>query len=158
MHLPTKTKAELAFAGHPTIGAAVLIGELRAASLMRSQDVRIVLEEPVGDLICHARHRPGKARQADFILPKLPALIGDAQPKAKIAAALVSLVSSSTPFVLVVAHSSGAFVRAIALERKLGSTGSPAVAKDSIAMAAKRARNAGKIVEPSAEPATKREE
>ncbi len=81
-------KAELPFAGHPTIGAAVLIGELRAASLMRSEDVRIVLEEPVGDVICHARHRPGSARQADFFLPKLPVLIGEAQPKAKIAAAL----------------------------------------------------------------------
>jgi trans-2,3-dihydro-3-hydroxyanthranilate isomerase len=81
-------KSELSFAGHPTIGAAILIGELRAASLMRSEDVRIVLEEPVGDVICHVRHRPGSARQADFFLPKLPALIGDAQPKAKIAAAL----------------------------------------------------------------------
>jgi trans-2,3-dihydro-3-hydroxyanthranilate isomerase len=81
-------KAELPFAGHPTIGAAILIGELRAASLMRSQDVRIVLEEPVGAVICLARHRPGKARQAEFILPKLPARIGAAQASDKIAAAL----------------------------------------------------------------------
>ncbi len=76
-------KAELPFAGHPTIGAAVLIGELRAAGLMRSQDVRIVLEEPVGAITCLARHRPGKARQAEFTLPKLPAWTGDAQPDGK---------------------------------------------------------------------------
>ncbi|WP_297299869.1 PhzF family phenazine biosynthesis protein [uncultured Methylovirgula sp.] len=81
-------KAELPFAGHPTIGAAVLIGELRAASLMRGQDVRIVLEEPGGAVTCLARHRPGKARQAEFALPKLPARIGAAQPSEKIAAAL----------------------------------------------------------------------
>ena len=81
-------KAELPFAGHPTIGTAVLIGELRAASLMRSQDVRLVLEEPVGNVICLARHRPGPARQAEFALPKLPAFIADAQPREKIAAAL----------------------------------------------------------------------
>ncbi len=72
-------KAELPFAGHPTIGTAVLIGELRAASLIRNQDVRLVLEEPVGAVICLARHRPGKARQAEFSLPKLPVRIGDAQ-------------------------------------------------------------------------------
>jgi trans-2,3-dihydro-3-hydroxyanthranilate isomerase len=81
-------KAELPFAGHPTVGAAVLIGELRAAGLMRSQDVRLVLEEPVGNVTCLARHRPGQARQAEFTLPKLPAFIAEAQPREKIAAAL----------------------------------------------------------------------
>jgi trans-2,3-dihydro-3-hydroxyanthranilate isomerase len=81
-------KAELPFAGHPTIGTAVLIGELRAAGLMRSQDVRIVLEEPVGEVSCIARHRSGQARQAEFTLPKLPAHLADAQPREKIATAL----------------------------------------------------------------------
>lgn len=107
-------RAELAFAGHPTIGAAILIGELRAASLMRSQDVRIVLEEPLGTVICLARHRPGKPRQAEFILPKLPVRVGEAQPDDKIAAALrlaagyvgfgahrPAIFSAGTPFVCV---------------------------------------------------------
>jgi trans-2,3-dihydro-3-hydroxyanthranilate isomerase len=80
--------AELPFAEDPTIGAATLIGELRAANLVRSQDVRIVLEEPVGAVTCLVRHRPGKTRQAEFVLPQLPARIGDAQPIEKIAAAL----------------------------------------------------------------------
>ncbi|MGP8231910.1 MAG: PhzF family phenazine biosynthesis protein [Methylovirgula sp.] len=81
-------KAELPFAGHPTIGTAVLIAELRAASLMRSQDVRLVLEEPVGNVICLARHRANQARQAEFALPRLPAYVAEAQPREKIAAAL----------------------------------------------------------------------
>ena len=107
-------KAELSFAGHPTIGAAVLIGELRASTLMRSQDVRIVLEEPVGRVTCLARHLPGRARQAEFALPKLPARIGDAQSDEKIAAALgltpdvigfgrhqPAIISAGTPFTCV---------------------------------------------------------
>ena len=81
-------KAELPFAGHPTIGTAVLIGELRAAGLMRSQDVRLVLEEPVGNVSCLARHRSGQARQAEFMLPKLPTYLANAQPREKLAAAL----------------------------------------------------------------------
>jgi trans-2,3-dihydro-3-hydroxyanthranilate isomerase len=118
-------RAELPFAGHPTIGAAVLIGELRAASLVRSQDVRIVLEEPVGAVTCLARHRPGKARQAEFILPKLPARIGAAQPNDKIATALAiapsdigfdrhqpAIFSAGTPFTCVPIASRAALMRA----------------------------------------------
>jgi trans-2,3-dihydro-3-hydroxyanthranilate isomerase len=114
-------KAELPFAGHPTIGAAVLIGELRAASLMRNEDVRIVLEEPIGSITCLARHRPGRARQAEFALPKLPARIDAAQPSDKIAAALglapdvigfdrhqPAIFSAGTPFTCVPVASRGA--------------------------------------------------
>ena len=34
---------------------------------MRSEDVRIVLEEPVGDVICHARHRPGSGKAGGIL-------------------------------------------------------------------------------------------
>src|ERR1700760_2689457 len=41
-------KRELPFAGHPTVGAAALIADQRAGDLLRAQDLRIVLEEPIG--------------------------------------------------------------------------------------------------------------
>lgn len=79
---------ELPFAGHPTVGAAVLVAELRAASLLKSQDLRVVLEEPIGAIACTVSHRPGSAHKAHFVMPKLPARLGPPQDKAKLAAAL----------------------------------------------------------------------
>jgi trans-2,3-dihydro-3-hydroxyanthranilate isomerase len=82
-------KRELPFAGHPTIGTAALIAHLRVGDLLVAQDVRIVLEEAVGDVICSARHRRGKALAAYFDLPKLPERLGARPPpKAEIAAGL----------------------------------------------------------------------
>ncbi len=81
-------KTELSFAGHPTIGAAILVGELRAPELLRSQDLRIVLEETIGAIACVVRHRPDKSYQADFTLPKLPARVGLPQSQDRLAAAL----------------------------------------------------------------------
>src|SRR5271166_7194966 len=43
---------ELPFAGHPTVGAACLIAHDRAPDLLAAQDLRIVLEEKVGDVVC----------------------------------------------------------------------------------------------------------
>ena len=54
-------KRELPFAGHPTVGAAALIAELRAGDKLAAQDLRIVLEEAVGVVVCSARRRKGKA-------------------------------------------------------------------------------------------------
>jgi trans-2,3-dihydro-3-hydroxyanthranilate isomerase len=81
-------KAELAFAGHPTVGAAILIGELRARDLLRAQDVSVVLEENIGAVSCVVRHRPDKGRQAHFTLPNLPARVGLPQSQDRLAAAL----------------------------------------------------------------------
>ena len=64
---------EIPFAGHPTIGAAVLIGDLRAREIMSSQDLGIVLEEDIGVISCTARHRKGRAPHASFTLPGLRA-------------------------------------------------------------------------------------
>jgi trans-2,3-dihydro-3-hydroxyanthranilate isomerase len=80
--------AELPFAGHPTIGAAILVGELRARDLVRAQDVRVVLEEQIGTITCIAGYRAGKGRHAHFTLPKLPARAGPPQSADCIAAAL----------------------------------------------------------------------
>ena len=65
-------KRELPFAGHPTVGAAALIAHRNAGDLLAAQDLRIVLEEPIGDVVCVARRRKGQALAAYFELPKLP--------------------------------------------------------------------------------------
>jgi len=65
-------KREMPFAGHPTVGTAALIAHQRAGDLLLRQDLRIVLEEPIGDVVCVARRRKGQALAAYFELPKLP--------------------------------------------------------------------------------------
>ena len=82
-------KRELPFAGHPTVGAAALIAHQRASDLLAAQDLRIVLEEPIGDVVCVARRRKGQALAAYFELPKLPERLEDKPPStAEIAASL----------------------------------------------------------------------
>ncbi|MGH6817269.1 MAG: PhzF family phenazine biosynthesis protein [Methylovirgula sp.] len=81
-------QAELAFAGHPTIGAAVLLGELRGRELLRTQDVRVVLEENIGTIVCVVRQRSGKGKQAHFTLPKPPIRAGLPQGNDRLAAGL----------------------------------------------------------------------
>jgi trans-2,3-dihydro-3-hydroxyanthranilate isomerase len=71
---------ELPFAGHPTVGAACLIAHVRAPDLLAAQDLRIVLEEEVGDVVCVVRHRKGRALAANFDLPKLPERLKVAPP------------------------------------------------------------------------------
>ncbi|HWG05648.1 MAG TPA: PhzF family phenazine biosynthesis isomerase, partial [Beijerinckiaceae bacterium] len=57
---------ELPFAGHPTIGAAILIAELRAPELLAASDVTLVLEEGIGLVTCSVRHRPNQGPRASF--------------------------------------------------------------------------------------------
>jgi trans-2,3-dihydro-3-hydroxyanthranilate isomerase len=108
-------KRELPFAGHPTVGAAALIAHRRASDLLAAQDLRIVLEEPIGDVVCVARHRKGQALAAYFELPKLPQRLKDDPPStAEIATSLglepqdigfdshePSLFSAGAPFLFV---------------------------------------------------------
>src|ERR1700678_2562681 len=79
---------ELPFAGHPTVGTAVLLAHLRAPELLKSEDLRIVLEEKVGDVVCVARHRKGQAMAAYFTVPRPPERIGDPPSTASLAADL----------------------------------------------------------------------
>ncbi len=79
---------ELPFAGHPTVGTAVLLAHLRARDLLRSEDLRLVLEEKVGDVVCIARHRRDQAMAAYFHLPRLPERLGEAPSAASLAADL----------------------------------------------------------------------
>jgi trans-2,3-dihydro-3-hydroxyanthranilate isomerase len=117
---------ELPFAGHPTIGAAALLAHLRAPDLLAAQDLRIVLEEPIGDVVCLARHRRGQALAASFDLPKLPERLDAAAPsRADIATGLgiapedigfgrhePSLFTAGTPYLFVPVASLEAMRRA----------------------------------------------
>jgi trans-2,3-dihydro-3-hydroxyanthranilate isomerase len=80
-------KRELPFAGHPTIGTAVLIGLLQAADMIRARDIDIVLEEAVGPVRCTVRAR-GDVVRAEFELPRLPERAGEAADAAMLARAL----------------------------------------------------------------------
>ena len=80
--------SELPFAGHPTVGAAALLAQLRAGDMLRARDVVVVLEEGVGPVHCTVRARQGRAVRASFDLPRLPEDAGAAPPREAIAAAL----------------------------------------------------------------------
>lgn len=78
---------ELPFAGHPTVGAAVLLAGLRAPEILARQDLALVIEEAIGPVHCVARRHNGITR-ASFTLPRLPETAGEAAPDEAIAAAL----------------------------------------------------------------------
>ena len=115
---------ELPFAGHPTVGTAVLLAEQRAPELLGRQDLSLVLEEQVGIVNCIARRQRGQTR-ASFTLPRLPARVGNALPEAALAAALSIdeadigfdghqpvLMSAGVPFTLVPIKTAAALDRA----------------------------------------------
>ena len=72
-------KRELPFAGHPTVGTAVLLAGLDGGAGARA----MVLEENIAPVACRAA--PG---EASFILPALPQEIGAPPADAALAAAL----------------------------------------------------------------------
>jgi len=75
---------ELPFAGHPTVGTAVLLG-LRDGCAAGAE---IVLEEEIGPVRC-TLEAPGEGRSSvRFAIPQLPAEVGPAPDHATIAAAL----------------------------------------------------------------------
>ena len=119
-------KREMPFAGHPTVGTAALIAHQRAGDLLLRQDLRIVLEEPIGDVVCVARRRKGQALAAYFELPKLPERLEVKPPSAaEIASGLglepgdigfdrheASLYSAGAPYLFVPVRSLDAIRRA----------------------------------------------
>lgn len=76
---------ELPFAGHPTIGTAILLAELRRNTA--SEEALIVLEQGVGTVRVGVRLRNG-APYAEFDAPKLPVEAGLLQPADRLAAGL----------------------------------------------------------------------
>jgi trans-2,3-dihydro-3-hydroxyanthranilate isomerase len=75
---------ELPFAGHPTVGTAVLLGLQDGAA----QGSEIVLEEPIGPVRCTLGAAGGERGHARFAVPKLPTEVGPAANDAAIARAL----------------------------------------------------------------------
>jgi len=63
---------ELPFAGHPTIGTAVLLADLKEQLRPGMEDAIIVLEEAIGVVRVGVRHKTGEAAHAEFDAPKLP--------------------------------------------------------------------------------------
>jgi trans-2,3-dihydro-3-hydroxyanthranilate isomerase len=64
--------AELPFAGHPTIGTAVLLAELRSPRPGGSHDAIVVLEQKLADVRVGVRIRPDLAPFAEFDAPMKP--------------------------------------------------------------------------------------
>lgn len=88
---------ELPFAGHPTIGTAILLAKLNAPDLLAREDVGLVLEEPIGLVACSVRHRRGEAPHARFEAPRLAERWGDA-PSREATASLFDLAAGDIGF------------------------------------------------------------
>jgi trans-2,3-dihydro-3-hydroxyanthranilate isomerase len=79
---------ELAFAGHPTVGTAALLAELRSTDAHRSGEALLVLEEEIGPVRVGVRLRAGTVPFAEFDAPRLPQEVGTPPPTDRLAAAL----------------------------------------------------------------------
>jgi trans-2,3-dihydro-3-hydroxyanthranilate isomerase len=89
---------ELPFAGHPTIGTAVLLAELRLGGTSTgNNEALVVLEEQIGQVRVGVKFRAGKAPFAEFDAPKLPEELGPLPANEKLAAAL-GLIPSEIGF------------------------------------------------------------
>jgi trans-2,3-dihydro-3-hydroxyanthranilate isomerase len=89
--------AELPFAGHPTVGTAALLAELRAPETNGERDALIVLELTIGTVRVGVRQRPGRPAYAEFDLPKLPER-GLVPPNAETLAPALGLIPSEIGF------------------------------------------------------------
>jgi len=74
---------ELPFAGHPTVGTAVLLAHLDGGASPRE----LVLSEQVGPVACKVTSRTGGGH-ASFDIPKLPERLGPVPDLGQLAAAL----------------------------------------------------------------------
>lgn len=79
---------ELPFAGHPTVGTAILLAMQKIGESKREEDAILVLEEGVGPVRVGVRLKPGEAPFAEFDVPILPAESGAVAPNDRLAAAL----------------------------------------------------------------------
>jgi trans-2,3-dihydro-3-hydroxyanthranilate isomerase len=83
--------AELPFAGHPTVGTAALLAELKAhaaAGASGPSQALVVLEQEIGIVRVGVRLRPQGAPHAEFDAPRLPEDLGAAPAVDRLAAAL----------------------------------------------------------------------
>jgi trans-2,3-dihydro-3-hydroxyanthranilate isomerase len=75
---------ELPFAGHPTVGAAVLLASIDGGTATRP----MIVEEAIGPVQCTVESISAEHGRAPFFLPQLPAQVGTPPTDAMIAAAL----------------------------------------------------------------------
>jgi trans-2,3-dihydro-3-hydroxyanthranilate isomerase len=79
--------AEIAFAGHPTVGTAHALAEIGDIALP-GETTRVVLEEKVGPVSVVIRARHGKPVFAQLSVAKLPEVLAPPPPREALAAAL----------------------------------------------------------------------
>jgi trans-2,3-dihydro-3-hydroxyanthranilate isomerase len=79
---------ELPFAGHPTVGTAVLLAARKLGDIAGQCDAMIVLEEAVGPVRCGVVLHPGAAGYAEFDVPRKPVEVVTAIDREAVAAAL----------------------------------------------------------------------
>jgi trans-2,3-dihydro-3-hydroxyanthranilate isomerase len=79
---------ELPFAGHPTVGAAILIADLNGRLGPPPSEAIVVLEETVGPVRVGVSHKPGAPVYAEFDAPKLPEPLSSPPPADRLSVAL----------------------------------------------------------------------
>jgi trans-2,3-dihydro-3-hydroxyanthranilate isomerase len=89
--------AEMPFAGHPTVGAACLLAQLRPPATPETREALVVLEEAIGLVRVGVRLRPGSAPYAEFDAPRLPEELPTPPPVDRLAAA-VGLIPAEVGF------------------------------------------------------------
>jgi trans-2,3-dihydro-3-hydroxyanthranilate isomerase len=87
VHIFTPVR-EIPFAGHPTVGTAALLAQLKSPAPSGNGEALVVLEEEIGPVRVGVRMRPGTAPFAEFDAPKLPQESGTLPPADRLAAAL----------------------------------------------------------------------
>ncbi|GLK84577.1 PhzF family phenazine biosynthesis protein [Ancylobacter defluvii] len=88
------TNHELPFAGHPTVGAAVLLALRDEVEL--SAD--FVLEEGAGLVPCHVSLRNPRSGAATFTVPRLPEILDEEAPSVEACAQALGLDTSDIGF------------------------------------------------------------
>lgn len=61
---------ELPFAGHPTVGTAILLAHERFGDIEKDQDSVVVLEQEIGAVRCGVKLKPNAAGFAEFDCPR----------------------------------------------------------------------------------------
>jgi trans-2,3-dihydro-3-hydroxyanthranilate isomerase len=89
--------AEMPFAGHPTVGTACLLAQLRLPPAPQESEALIVLEEEIGPVRIGVRLRRGSAPFAEFDAPRLPEDLGSPPAVDRLAAA-VGLIPAEIGF------------------------------------------------------------
>lgn len=88
---------EVPFAGHPTLGTAVLLAELRGLAVNGESDAIVALEEGIGTVRVGVRLRSDAAPFAEFDAPRLPQEAGTLPSLDRLAAGL-GLIPSEVGF------------------------------------------------------------